>query len=267
MPELPEVETVVRSIQQKVINKEFSHLKVFWTKTLSTHTQTAACSILSGNKIEQLSRRGKYIIFKLTKDYIIIHLRMTGKLIYKANENSKPKHLRTRFNFTDGSILDFTDIRKFGRIELINNLDYLENKLGKEPKECSPSYLIKKLASRKRSIKASLLDQSIIAGLGNIYTDEILWKSKINPMTPSNKLTLKKINLIIINMQKTINDAINHMGTTFLTFSFEGNKKGNYGSQLKVFSKTNQPCPNCSTPIKKIKIIQRGTYLCPKCQN
>ena len=266
MPELPEVETVVRSIRPHIQKKQFNNLIIFWDKTLSGFSQSDAANWLREKSIKKVCRRGKYIILELTTGFITIHLRMTGKLIFNPENKDAPSHLRVRFSFSDGSILDYTDIRKFGRIELVDTLEHLETKLGREPEKCTVSYLSQQFSSRKRGIKSTLLDQSIIAGLGNIYTDEILWKSKIHPETLCKSLSLNEISLVIDNMNATLIDAIQHMGTSFLTFSFENDKRGQYGEQLNIFGKADQPCSVCSSTIQKIRVAQRGTYFCPECQ-
>ena len=269
MPELPEVETVVRSIASKIIGNKIKSIHVFWDKTLATHSQNSINATLKNNKIKSVSRRGKYIILKLDSNYLVIHLRMTGKLIFlNPNQNSKLTHLRFNIIFKDNSTLNFTDIRKFGRIELRNNLDFLEKKLGPEPmsKNLSIEYLHQKLKSRTGSIKSSLLNQNVIAGLGNIYTDEILWEVNIHPEKPANELNIDLLGKLISASKKIIFNAIEAMGTTIINFSFDRGSKGQYGSRLKVFNRKGKTCYRCSEIIQKIRCASRGTYYCPKCQ-
>lgn len=197
---------------------------------------------------------------------MMIHLRMTGKLEYHKCLQEDPDHLRVKFQFMDDSHLIFSDIRKFGRIEIRTDLTHLDQKLGREPEDCTVKYLQNNFRSKTRGIKSALLDQSIIAGLGNIYTDEILWMTKIHPETPAGTLKLNHLKPLIHNMNHTLGEAIKGMGTTILNFSFDSGQKGQYGNQLKIFGKHGQRCPSCSTVIKKIRVAQRGTYFCPKCQ-
>ena len=269
MPELPEVETVVRSITNKIIGKNIKLINVFWKKTLSTHSENEINKILFNEKIINISRIGKYIIIHFNLYYLIIHLRMTGKLIFlNSLSDFKSTHLRFKILFTDNSILNFTDIRKFGRIELRCNLQFLYKKLGPEPltKDLKIEYLQHKLQSRKVSIKACLLNQNIIAGLGNIYTDEILWKIKVHPNSKANMLNLKLLEKLIFATNEIISNAIDLMGTTIINFSFDKESKGKYGSHLKVFNQKNNYCYRCNGIIIKIKCANRGTYFCNNCQ-
>ena len=268
MPELPEVETVIRSIAPKVLNRKISHINVYWDKTLSTHSDSELNKSLKNKSINEVSRRGKYIIFYIENGYIVIHLRMTGKLIFQQ-ENIEPlPHSRFEFLFEDNSKLTFTDIRKFGRIGFDEKLDSLNNKLGLEPfsKKLTADYLLIKFRNRTGPIKSALLNQSIIAGIGNIYADEILFKIKLHPQIQANSLNLKKISKLILATQSILQNAIDSMGTTIINFSFDKNSIGNYGSQLNVFNRANKKCLICADNIKKIKCAGRGTHFCPTCQ-
>ncbi|MED5475482.1 MAG: DNA-formamidopyrimidine glycosylase [Candidatus Neomarinimicrobiota bacterium] len=268
MPELPEVETVVRSIKPQIVDKKIMSLHVFWTNTLSTHSPLKINKLLKNKLITSVSRRGKYIIIHLEKNFIVIHLRMTGKLIYQKNIKELHTHSRAEFIFNDRSKLIFTDIRKFGRIGMYKNLDYLDQKLGLEPfsKELDVNYLFYKLQKRTGPIKGALLNQSIVTGIGNIYADEILFKIKIHPKISSNKLKKKKLLELISAIKIILSDAIDSMGTTIINFSFDKESQGKYGKKLKVFRRENKPCIICTTKIIKIKCVGRGTYFCPNCQ-
>ena len=269
MPELPEVETVIRSVEPKILNKKIESSNVFWIKTLATHNEKSLNKLISNCSITSISRRGKYIILHLETGFILIHLRMTGKLIFEnLDEKVQLNHLRFKINFSDKSSLNFIDIRKFGRIEFHQNIEFLNKKLGIEPfsKKLTPQYLLNKLSKRTGPIKSALLNQSIIAGIGNIYADEILWKIQIHPNKVANKLSINKLTELISATQETLQQAIDAMGTTFINFSFDNGSKGNYGTQLNIFNKKGKNCNRCSKVIKKIKCAGRGTYFCSSCQ-
>lgn len=268
MPELPEVETVVQSLKPKILNKIIKSVNVYWTKTLSTHTENSLNKIIPNKKISSISRRGKYIILHIEYSFLVIHLRMTGKLIYQNSTETQSSHLRFKINFSDNSELHFTDIRKFGHIEFHKNLDFLNEKLGLEPfsNKLTADYLLEKLHRRKGPIKSALLNQSIVAGIGNIYADEILWRIQIHPQKPANQLDIQKLNELIPTIQIILQNAINSMGTTIINFSFDKESYGKYGSQLQVFNKKGGKCNRCSDSIVKTKCAGRGTFYCPTCQ-
>ena len=270
MPELPEVQTVVNylepEVQGKLINSIASpnnYQKVFGNENLSF-----VKNAIQGKKIVRLGRRGKYIIIHLNKGHLILHLRMTGKLLLQGLQKKFDKHLSFRIDFNDNSNLYFYDTRKFGRIYFSKTLNWLEQKLGIEPlsMEFNLRWLTQSLGQRKRMMKPLLLDQSFIAGLGNIYIDEILWKSNIHPLSLSNKIPEQIIPDLYKNIRSILQDAILYNGTTFINFSFGENRMGEFAEQLNVFGKQGRPCPDCGEEIKKNRVAQRGTHICNRCQ-
>ena len=270
MPELPEVQTVVNYlapiVQGKIIHSIDSpnhYDKVFENRSAADFKKA-----VQGLEITRLWRRGKYIIFDLYEGYLALHLRMTGKLLPNPLHEKYTKHLSLCFNFSDQTKLYFYDYRKFGRIYFSSTLEWLEEKLGIEPlsKGFNLSWLTQSLAQRKRMMKPLLLDQSFIAGLGNIYVDEILWKSNIHPQSMSDKITKKKLLRLYNSVQTTLLDAIAYNGTTFINFSFGNNRTGEFKEKLNVFGKQGQPCLNCGEKIQKIRVGQRGTHICNHCQ-
>jgi len=270
MPELPEVETVVRFIKPKTVGKQIDsvHPQNNYSKVLATHSAKKFNELVHRKSIDDIFRRGKYIVLKLSVGYLLIHLRMTGRLLFKLGEEDKPRHLTAKICCMDNTILYFKDYRKFGRIYYYDNLDYINSKLGIEPlsNDFSESWLHKNLSKIKRQLKPLLLDQKFIAGLGNIYVDEALWFAKLHPQQLSNTVSQKKSAVLhnaIINLLQT---AIENQGTTIINFYFGEGKAGNFREQLQVFGKQNQDCPRCCTIIEKIRVAQRGTHICPKCQ-
>ena len=270
MPELPEVQTVVNYLSDNVLGKTISsiespnnHAKTFVDGNLNDFYQ-----ILQQKEIHKIWRRGKYIIFNLDEGYLLFHLRMTGRLMLQLPMAEDIKYVSAKLIFDDNSELFFKDVRKFGRIYFCNNLDWLENKLGIEPlsKEFTSDYLFYHLQKKNRQIKPLLLDQSFIAGLGNIYVDEALWYAGIHPLSIAYKISNKQSKKLHEGIQSVLLNAIAAKGTTIINFSYGDNDSGNYKEQLKIFGKENRPCPGCGNPIKKIKVAQRGTHFCPKCQ-
>jgi formamidopyrimidine-DNA glycosylase len=265
MPELPEVETVVSLLKPIVVNNVISACSVAWYKTFNL-----VQDLIVGQKIVDIFRRGKYIILKFKKSYLVIHLRMTGKLFVVSKNDflldSSQKHLRVSFELKN-KVLLFQDQRKFGRINLHQDLDWLEAKLGPEP--LAVEFKVQNLISickNGRQIKVLLLDQSKIAGLGNIYVDEVLWFAGVHPQTKACDVALKEIKLMHRGIKDILNAAIKSQGTTFLSYTFEGDKEGSFVSQLKVFNRAKMPCFRCGLKIIKIKVGQRGTHVCIACQ-
>jgi len=270
MPELPEVETVVQSLSPKISGKVIlsvsdypGHERVFEHISLSEFI-----SKCKGQTIRRLGRRGKYILFFLPRGLFAVHLRMTGVLKTALTESDNFNHLAVKIEFSDNTYLYFKDYRKFGRFYFFNALDDFDSFLGVEPLSgnFTKKYLKQMLASHKRQIKPFLLDQKYIAGLGNIYVDEALWRSKIHPAQISSTIPAKNIFLLFHAIQNVLQEALALKGTTFMTFSFDENKKGEFKNYLNVFGRNGTPCSRCGELIVKSKVSQRGTHYCPACQ-
>ena len=267
MPELPEVQTVVNQIRSGLLNAKIDSLTPLWPKVFHNFTTEKVKQQLKGKQIVNVSRRAKYIIITLSKNIIAIHLRMTGKLYFLQKNETLKKHVTAFFTLENGKRLAFDDVRKFGRIYLYKNLEPIDIRHGPEPLEdhFTPEILIKLIKSKKRNIKALLLDQSMISGLGNIYADECLWKSRIHPNSISSKIPQEKIKNLFINIRAILKKAIQQNGTTIIDFSVNG-ESGKYTNELKIYGKENSKCFNCNSVIKKIRVAGRGTYICVKCQ-
>lgn len=265
MPELPEVQTIVTGLNEKIINKKI--ISVFENRkgTIQNFINDPICDFGS---IISISRRGKYIILETSNEYkFIIHLRMTGKLIFEKSLEKKSAHERAYFIFADKTKLIFDDVRTFGKIQIYHKKDKIKSleKLGLEPlsNEFTSQYLKKKFNNRKSSIKNLLLNQSIVAGLGNIYVCEILFRAKISPQKKGNKLSLKKLDMIVKNTKEVLSEAIKHNGTTISDYRSVEDKTGEFQKFLNVYQK--KECPQ-GHEIKKIKQAGRSTYYCPVCQ-
>ncbi len=272
MPELPEVETVKKVLTNKIINKKIIDVDVIFDKLLKNTSKEEFVLTLKNQKIKEIKRLGKYLIISLEKNDVLIHLRMEGKLFYYDKHEEITKHDHIIFYFSDGSILKYNDVRKFGTFDLLNKKDYLNypklKKLGIEPnsKQMTAAYLKKMLKKSNKKIKIDLLDQTIVNGLGNIYVDEVLFASKIHPESISKNLNEKDLENIVINSNKIINLAIKKGGTTIKSFAASDQIKGSFQDYLKVYKKKDQECCVCHTIIEKIVVGGRGTHFCPNCQ-
>ncbi len=266
MPELPEVETVVRSIRPKLENKSIQDCQIYnnYSRIILHSSFLTFQNKILGKKIIQVTRRAKYIVIHLSEGYLIFHLRMTGQFYF---DSIAPKHATFSLSLSQGK-MHFVDTRKFGTVEYHPTLDVLEKKLGPEPlsKDFKLAPFQIALSKSAKNIKAYLLDQSKVAGLGNIYVDEVLWQAKIHPATKANEISKLQTLELFKAIPQILKYSIKHQGTTFINFYFEESKSGNFQNMLKVFNKAGEPCPRCSKEIIKIKFAGRGTHLCPKCQ-
>lgn len=270
MPELPEVETVKKGLEIKYLNKTIKHIDVKYDKIISNIPSNEFKDILVNQTITSFNRKGKILIINLTNGHLLIHLRMEGK--FKFEKELLDKHSHIIFTFKDDSVLIYHDVRKFGKMFYYDKkIDiYTQpplNKLGLEPFEVTdPTYLFNKLQKSKKPIKTSLLDQSILAGIGNIYADEICFACKIDPHSISNTISLQKCVEIIHQASVILIEAIKDGGSTVKSFQSAHGVDGLFQQKLKVYGKENQNCPNCNGLISKTFINGRGTHYCKNCQ-
>ena len=269
MPELPEVETVRRTLSKKLINQKILDVNVYYDGIIATNLDDFIKNI-KNQKINDILRVGKWLIFSLDDYYLLSHLRMEGKYFIK-NKNAKiMPHEHVIFNFEDFS-LRYHDTRKFGRMYLVTKdklwTDTPLKDIGVEPfsDKFTHSYLESKIR-RNKPIKTLLLDQSIIAGIGNIYADEILFSACINPFTKGVSLTCEDIDNIIKYTKEILSEAILMGGTTIRSYTSSLGVKGNFQTKLNVHCREGEKCHVCSGTIVKCEINTRGTYYCPICQ-
>ena len=267
MPELPEVQTVVNSLQG-LKNKKITNFKLYHNNVLyNKENKLLLKNTIFNKKICSVYRIGKYIIIKLDKMYLSFHLRMTGYL-YLSKTNKKNKYIRCYFTINNNEYLCFEDIRKFGGFYYHESINFIKNKIGIDPFNINftTNWVIKNLTKKNCQMKNLLLDQGFICGLGNIYIDEVLWKSKIHPLKKSSTLSKLNCENLHNNIIETLNNSINHHGTTIINFKFDNMKSGTYKNKLNVYGRKNQNCKRCNNKIIKIKVAGRGTYICQKCQ-
>lgn len=269
MPELPEVETVVLTLKRMILNERIVDVIINWDNIIDKISINEFKKDLVDQKFVDIKRYGKIICFELDDYFMLSHLRMEGK--YFVDEKlTIDKHSHVIFVLASGKYLRYHDVRKFGKISLVKKDELLKHpylvELGKEPFDMSAQELYEKLQKKKIEIKAALLDQHIIAGLGNIYVDEVLFRCKINPFTKANTISLTQCQKIIDNSIIVLNKAIALGGTTIRSYTSSLGVHGKFQNELLVHTKAGTLCPICNDKIIKTTVKGRGTYLCPTCQ-
>ena len=271
MPELPEVETVRKSLEKLYLNKRIIKVEVFLERMILSPIDEFK-SLITDSSFTSFRRIGKYLLLDLNNNYTIIsHLRMEGKYIKRKKDEPITSHTRVIFTLENEDKMCYDDSRSFGIMKLVPTSLVNEqkeiSKLGPEPFNVNLDYLYSKLQKEKCEIKASLLNQEIMTGLGNIYVDEVLFKSKINPYRSSNSITKEETKLIISNSIETLNKALELGGSTVSSYHPEKGVDGRFQNELVAYGKENCKCINCSSIMRKDKLQGRGTTYCPKCQN
>jgi formamidopyrimidine-DNA glycosylase len=272
MPELPEVETVRRTLKNVIIGKKVKQINIFYDKMLLNENKDSFKAKLQGKTIIDISRYAKYLIFEFEDVSLVSHLRMEGKYFITLASVPHQKHEHIIFEFEDGWTLRYHDTRKFGTMEIVSKGCEFKAKgldtIGLEPfeKEFTVSYLKNRIYQSTRAVKSALLDQKIIAGLGNIYVDEILFLSKVYPGKKCIELTDIDLMRIVKNSTIVLEKAIQLGGTTIRSYTSSLGVTGRFQNDLCVHTLEGEPCKVCYTLIEKTKIGGRGTYYCPKCQ-
>jgi len=256
MPELPEVDSYRTGLDKMIKGWKLKGGTSIWPKAC-----TDDFDIVNNQKITGFDRRGKYLIINLSNDYIVVHLRMTGRIDIT---NESPKYTTVEFNFENKKKMCLVDYRKFGKIWITNDVKQIIDNLGIEPlsRKFTVNKLNKLLSKRTGAIKPLLLNQAFIAGIGNYLADEILFRSSIHPLRKADTLSKNEIKELYLSIKYIIRKSIDYGGTTFLTFRGPEGKKGDFWKKLQVFRKTGEPCPHCKSPIKRIVVGQRGTHYC-----
>lgn len=272
MPEKPEVITVSNSLRPKLVGKVITGCNVYWDNIIAYPTTDEFKRKVIGQKILDVTTRGKFIKVLLDRDVLLIHLRMEGKFFFRKVSDPIVKHEHVEFILDEDTSFRYHDVRKFGKMYLISKemvgkvkplselgLEFDDSNLTKE-------YLYEKIHGKKLPIKTVLLDQSIITGIGNIYDDEILFRSKISPCRKSCDVSLGECDLIIKNTRLVLSEAIKKGGTTIKSFTSSEGVHGLFQNELLVHGKKNAKCPVCGSRIEVCRIGGRGTYYCTKCQ-
>jgi formamidopyrimidine-DNA glycosylase len=275
VPELPEIETIRRQLAPVLEGRRLERMEVLDPRWCEPAPPSALEDAVRGRTIERLGRRGKYLIVSLEDDvHLAMHLRMTGNLLLAHASDPDPKYLRVRFVLgPDGAkeVL-FTDVRRFGTGNVLLGSDalaeFFASRLGVEP--LSPDFTAEALRAlakgRRAPVKAFLLTQERIAGVGNIYADEALWRARIHPLRPVGSLRRGQIEALRAAVVETLNAGIEARGASIDDFRNTDGARGSFQDRFLVYSREGEPCPRCGTPIRKLRAAGRGTYVCPNCQ-
>jgi formamidopyrimidine-DNA glycosylase len=274
MPELPEVETIARKLRPELVGKSITKANLLWSRTLATPTPTKFKREIVGQEIKAVGRRAKYVHIHLSKYHLFVHLRMSGDLYIKEEKTIPEKH--DRLILTLAPALDagapearkislvFNDTRKFGRVWLVRDPNEVIGSLGPEPlsDEFTPQILYHDLQSRHRQLKSLLLDQTFLAGMGNIYTDEALHMARLHPLAVSNSVNREQAQALWEAIRAVLQEGIRRNGAS-IDWVYRGGEFQNY---FRVYDRKGQPCPVCGTAIERLVVGQRGTHVCPNCQ-
>lgn len=265
MPELPEVETIADDLRNSgIIGCEVVKVDIYFPKAV-----VGSLATLKGKTISSITRRGKFVVFQISDGRtLFVHLRMSGQLTTTAAETPPEKHEHVILSFNSGIQLRFRDPRKFGRWYLVEDAAAFTEKLGPEPlsQEFNLADFKKKLTRKKRQIKPLLLDQSFLAGLGNIYVDEALWEAKIHPETLCCHLKDDEAEGLFSAIRFVLERGLSTKGTTLRNYARPDGASGQHQTLLSVFRRTGKPCPRCRTAIQRIVVAQRSSHFCPTCQ-
>lgn len=304
MPELPEVETTVRDLRPHLIGRTITRARVTWERSVAHPAPKAFKKEIVGYTITAITRRGKYLVFALERggndkgrttmderrairepstDYqtarptdeptsrpikfLLVHLRMTGQFGFHEPRVKRDKHQHVHLLLDDGRELRFHDFRKFGRWWLVDNPEHVVGKLGPEPLDMTKKEFLARVRARRGRLKSLLLDQTFVAGVGNIYADESLWYAKIHPLRDTTTLSDQEAGELYNAIRRVFRKAIGVGGTSFdATYKRINGQSGEFQEDLRVVGRAGEPCYRCGTPIIKTVVGQRGTYYCPNCQ-
>ncbi|MGG0275415.1 DNA-formamidopyrimidine glycosylase [Bacillus rhizoplanae] len=273
MPELPEVENVRRTLEKLVKGKTIEEVIVTYPKLVKEPDDAELFKeMLRGETIEEVGRRGKFLLIYVTRYVIVSHLRMEGKYMLHEANDPVDKHTHVRFRFTDGTELRYKDVRKFGTMHLFEKGTELTvmplADLGPEPfsGELTPAYLRERMQKTARKVKVVLLDQRIVVGLGNIYVDEVLFRSRIHPEREASSLTNEEFETLYKEIVTTLTEAVERGGSTIRTYMNSQGQIGSFQERFYVYGKKGEPCVTCGTALEKTVVGGRGTHYCPVCQ-
>jgi formamidopyrimidine-DNA glycosylase len=272
MPELPEVETVRRGLAAQIVGRVFIGLSYLeWPRTIEAPAPEELGRRIAGRRVEAVRRRAKFLVIALDGDEnLTIHLRMTGQVSVAPQDAPRDRFARVALAFADGNELRFSDIRRFGRIALLNEAELAARlrDLGPEPLDdrWTSADFAAALARRRTRLKPLLLDQSFLAGLGNIYVDEALFRARLHPLTVAADLPTEGATALHAAIREVLTDALGSGGTTFSNYRDAYGQEGDYYERRRVYARTDEPCPACGTQIARIVVGGRGTHFCPACQ-
>jgi formamidopyrimidine-DNA glycosylase len=275
VPELPEVETVRKRLEPKLVGHRLDRVEIFDPRLTRPFDPGGVAAELEGEWVAALERRGKYLVVRFeTGRVLLIHLRMTGTLLHPAGEESdevSDPHRRAVVRLDDGSDIVYRDVRRFGTWLLVepDELEpYLGERVGREPlsRSFTAKRLTETLAGRRAPVKAALLDQRTLAGIGNIYADEALWRARIHPLKQAGGLDEAEVKALHRGVRAALQAGIARQGATLSTYRTPDGGRGRMQHEFKVYGREGEPCTRCGTPIERIRAAGRGTWYCPHCQ-
>jgi formamidopyrimidine-DNA glycosylase len=272
VPELPEVETIRRGLEPFVVGRRIERAAIRDPRLTRPFDPDEVARQLQGERITGLDRRGKYLVVRLESGRVLlIHLRMTGNFRVAGSDPADGPHDRAVLNLDNGSDVVYRDIRRFGTWLLVEPHElepYLAERVGDEPlgEAFRTAALASRLAGRRTPIKAALLDQRTVAGMGNIYADEALWRARIHPLRPAGELERDELRRLHRALRDALRMGIARQGATLSNYATPNGERGRMQEEFKVYGREGEPCPRCGTPIEKIRAAGRGTHYCPHCQ-
>jgi formamidopyrimidine-DNA glycosylase len=272
MPELPEVETVRARLAPKLVGRRFDSVEILDSRLTRPFEPAQVAAELQGERVAAVERRGKYLVVRFESGLLLlVHLRMTGSLVHVPNGAADDLHRRAVVRLDDGSDVTYRDVRRFGTWLVLraDELDpYLASRLGTEPLEraFSARTLGERLAGRRAPLKAALLDQRTVAGLGNIYADEALWRARLDPRRPAGSLDQDELRALHRGIRRSLEAGIARQGATLRDYRTPDGGRGRMQHEFKVYGRAGEPCFRCRTPIEKTRLGGRGTWFCPHCQ-
>jgi formamidopyrimidine-DNA glycosylase len=275
MPELPEVETVRVQLEPKLLGRRFQRVEILDPRLTRPFDPAGVAAQLEGERVAALDRRGKYLVVRFHSGWVLlIHLRMTGSLLHRNRVSpavADDPHLRAVVTLDDESDVVYRDVRRFGTWLVVGPHElepYLAGRIGREPLErgFTTGRLAEALANRRTPVKAAILDQRRLAGVGNIYADEALWRARIHPLQPAEALDDADIRALHRGIRDALRAGIARQGSTLRDYRTPDGTRGQMQHEFKVYGRTGAPCDRCGTPIEKIRAAGRGTWYCPRCQ-
>ena len=273
MPELPEVETIRQKLEPQLVGRRFDRVEIGDPRLVRPFEPGVVAAELEGERVSAVERRGKYLIVRFESGRaLLIHLRMTGSLRQAANGAlADDPHRRAVVRLDDGSAVAYRDVRRFGTWQLMEAGElepYLEERLGVEPlgRAFTARRLAQRLEGRRAPIKAALLDQRTVAGLGNIYVDEALWRAQVHPLRQAGTLELDELTRLTRSIKDALKAGVKRQGASLRDYSTPDGERGRMQDRFRVYGREGDPCRRCGTPIDKIRTAGRGTWYCPNCQ-
>jgi formamidopyrimidine-DNA glycosylase len=270
MPELPEVETVVRALREPLVGRRVESMWYDWANTIHSPDPTSFAARIQGQTFRAVNRRAKYILCELDDDVLVVHLKMTGRLYVVDNTSVEhaDRWVHFRLQLDGGKQLRFSDSRKFGKVYLTSDINTITGKIGPEPlsDDFTADVMRERLANRSKMIKPLLLDQTFIAGVGNIYADEALHRAGIHPQRRSDTLSDNEVSALYETVRAALEEGIRQQGATIGWYRKPDGSRGAMQDHFFVYDREGEPCYTCGTPISKIRVGQRGTHFCPQCQ-